>query len=142
MPARSAQWGIGPGSCRVKGFRRGDGAIAPGEEQNTLENRNAYRPVSILYIRSRLVNTSSHQVRNGNCLSVGNICDSTPVPKILVNRISHHCPTKFGDIRGRIKSQKRQICCQISSGGRFGPFLNRCAHCVSPAVDLTGTSRK
>jgi hypothetical protein len=72
-----------------------------GEEQNTLENRNAYRPVSILYIRSRLVNPSSHQVRNGNCLSVGNICDSTPVPKILVNRISHHCPTKFGDIRGR-----------------------------------------
>jgi hypothetical protein len=41
------------------------------------------------------VNPSSHQVRNGN------ICDSTPVPKILVNRISHHCPTKFGDIRGR-----------------------------------------
>jgi hypothetical protein len=130
MPARFAQWGSALARVGLKDFDAAMVLSPAGEEQNTLENRNAYRPVSILYIRSRLVNPSSHQVRTGNCLSVGNICDSTPVPKILVNRISHHCPMKFGDIRGRANRKNGKYVARYRSGGRFGPFLNRCAPIV------------
>jgi hypothetical protein len=88
-----------------------------------------------------LVNPSSHQVRNGNCRSVGNIA----IPHLFRrfwSTVSRAIARRNSGIFAGAQIAKTAICCQISPGGRFGPFLNRCPHCVSPGVDLTGTSRE
>src|SRR6266436_4365289 len=110
MPARSPQWGIGPGSCRVKDFDAAMVLSPAGEEENTLENRNAYRPF-LFYIY----------------LPVG----EPEQPSSAQRELSvcweylrfHTCSEDFGqpylaplanEIRGYSrarKSQKRQICC-------------------------------
>ena len=85
----------------LKGFRRGDGAFARRRGRKYL--RESQRVSSRFYsICTQPVGEPEQPSSAQRELSVcWEYCDSTPLPKILVNRISHHCPTKFGDIRRR-----------------------------------------